>query len=235
MDSTYPERRRPSHDTLRNGYVEDDIGIPHRGVLQSTRRLLETRALLASPGPLESMLKTTTETGDIGVYSIRPSRSSSRSRTPMHPRASSRGSVLARSMSMNAPERRYPRDDRRRLPSHRDTTSEIISLYGSNGQRSMLGSHSRSPEDPGPRSYSLTSCSSRHMSDQKSTGTWDSRSSGGSGGILARPRSPYPYHTRLKRPGIRPSSPALTSDGSIDYSRMVEIDRPSYVSYSLWN
>lgn len=229
MDSTYAERRRPSRDTVRNGYVDDDVGIPHRGVLQSTRRLQETQALLASPGPLESMLKTTTETGDIGVFSMGPSRSSSHSRTPVHPRANSGGSVLARTMSMDAPERRHLRDDRRGLPSHRDTTSEIISLYGSNGQRSMPGAFSRSPEDPGPRSYSLTSCSSRYMSDQKSTGTWESRSSGGSGGMLARPRSPYPYHTRLKRPGVRPSSPALTSDGIIDYSRMVEVERrPSY-------
>jgi hypothetical protein len=230
MDSTYAESRRPSRDTIRNGYVEDDINIPHRGMLQSARRLQETRALLASPGPLESMLKTTTETGDIGMYSIRPSRSSSSARTPLHPIASPGGSVLVRTTSMNTPGRRYFRDDRRDLPSYRDTTSEIISLYASNGQRSMPASLSRSPDDPGPRSHSLTSCSSRYMSDQKSTGTWDSRSSGGSGGVLARPRSPYPYHTRLKRPGVRPSSPALTMDGNIDYSRMVEVDRPSYVS-----
>jgi len=233
MGSTYSDGRRPSRDTVRNGYVDDDINIPHRGMLQAARRLQETKALLASPGPLESMLKTTTETGDIGMYSIRPSRSSSRARTPLHPPAAAVGHVLARSMSMKAPERRHFRDDRRVLPSNRDTTSEIISLYGSiGGQRSVPGSFSRSPDDPGPRSYSLTSCSSRHMSDQKSTGTWDSRSSGGSGGVLARPRSPYPYHTRLKRPGVRPSSPAMTMDGNIDYSRMVEVDRPSYVSKS---
>lgn len=54
--------------------------------------------------------------------------------------------------------------------------------------------------------------------------------------MLARPRSPYPYHTRLKRPGVRPSSPALTSDGIIDYSRMVEVERrPSYVSEFAWS
>lgn len=40
-----------------------------------------------------------------------------------------------------------------------------------------------------------------------------------------RPRSPYPYPTRLARPGIRPSSPALTENGLVDYSRMVEIKR----------
>ncbi|KAB5580646.1 hypothetical protein GE09DRAFT_446731 [Coniochaeta sp. 2T2.1] len=171
------------------------------------------------------MLKTTTETGDIGVYSVRPSRSASHARAPLQPKSNSAANVLARSMSVNATDNIHFRDDRRGLPSYRDTTSEIISLYG---HRSRRGPHSRSPEDPAPRSYSLTSCSSRYPSDQKSTRTWDSRSSGGSGGVLARPRSPYPYHTRLKRPGVRPSSPALTMDGSIDYTRMVEIDRPSY-------
>ncbi|KAK1981443.1 hypothetical protein LZ30DRAFT_83437 [Colletotrichum cereale] len=49
-----------------------------------------------------------------------------------------------------------------------------------------------------------------------------------SSGILQRPRSPFPYPTRLKRPGVRPSSPALTENGLVDYSRMVEIDRISY-------
>src|SRR6478736_9437251 len=32
--------------------------------------LNDTSALLRSSGPLESMLKTTTETGDLGIYSI---------------------------------------------------------------------------------------------------------------------------------------------------------------------
>lgn len=235
MDSTHAENRRPGRENARKGFAEDDINIPYRGMLQSARRLQETRELLASPGPLESMLRTTTETGDIGLYSVRPSRSSSRARTPLHPAATLAGSELARTTSMNAPERRHFRDGRRGPPAQRDATSEIVALYGPNRLRSTPASFSRSPDDPAPRSYSLTSCSSRYMSDQKSTGTWDSRSSGGSGGGLPRPRSPYPYHTRLKRPGVRPSSPALTLDGGVDYSRMVEIDRPSYVSHVVWD
>jgi hypothetical protein len=233
MGSTYSESRRPSRDTIRSGYIDDDINIPHRSMLQAARRRQETKALLASPGPLESMLKTTTETGDIGVYSIRPTRSFSRAQPPLHPAITSSGTILTRSMSVNARDRRHARDDRRGPLVHRNATSEIVSLYDSTGQRSMHGPFSRSLDDGGPRSYSLTSCSSRYMSDQKSTGTWDSRSSGGSGGsggLMPRPRSPYPYHTRLKRPGIRPSSPALTQDGTIDYSQMVEVNRPSYVS-----
>lgn len=48
-----------------------------------------------------------------------------------------------------------------------------------------------------------------------------------------RPRSPFPYPTRLKRPGVRPASPALTDTGAVDYSKMVEIDRVSHVSHPM--
>ncbi|RSM13451.1 hypothetical protein CDV31_005871 [Fusarium ambrosium] len=48
--------------------------------------LNETSALLRSPGPLESMLKTTTETGDIGIFSIKPPTPSIGHRHPRRPR-----------------------------------------------------------------------------------------------------------------------------------------------------
>lgn len=48
--------------------------------------------------------------------------------------------------------------------------------------------------------------------------------------MLQRPRSPFAYPTRLKRPGFRPSSPALTDGGGVDYRRRAEIDRTPYVS-----
>lgn len=230
MDPAYTERRALSRCGSRKSYADDDTNMPLKGPWPPARRLEETKTLLASPGPLESMLKKTTETGDIGVYSVGPRLSMSRSRPSVRSGSNSGGGFPARTMSMDTPRRHFMRDDRRGLPSYRDTTSEILSMYGTNGQRYAPAAFSRSADDTGPRSYSLTSCNSRQMSDQKSTGTGDSRSSGGSGGFLPRPRSPYPYHTRLKRPGVRPSSPALTLDGSIDYSRMVEIDRPSYVS-----
>lgn len=230
MDQVYQPRRRPSRATSSTGYPQDDAVLPLRGgAWPPARRLNETKTLLASPGPLESMLKTTTETGDIGIFSMGPSRSNNRMRTPYHPTMGPARGLPSRTMSVDAAYRRHLRDDRRGLPSYRDTSSDIVSLYGRN--HSGPASFSRSLDDAGPRSYSLTSCSSRILSDQKSTSTSESRSSGADGAPQARPRSPYPYHTRLKRPGVRPISPALTSDGIIDYSRMVEIDRPSYVCY----
>ncbi|WPJ59126.1 hypothetical protein SMAC4_13132 [Sordaria macrospora] len=115
------------------------------------------------------------------------------------------------------------RDDRRCLPSYRDTASEIISMYASDSQRSAHSPFSPKYHDD-QRSFSMTSCSSRALPNKSSNGTMQSQASGPA---LQRPRSPFPYPTRLKRPGIRPSSPAVTESGAVDYSRMVEIDRVS--------
>ncbi|KAK3953127.1 hypothetical protein QBC32DRAFT_397401 [Pseudoneurospora amorphoporcata] len=116
------------------------------------------------------------------------------------------------------------RDDRRCLPSYRDTASEIISMYASDSQRSAHSPFSPKYHDD-QRSFSLTSCSSRALPNKSSNGTMQSQAGGPA---LQRPRSPFPYPTRLKRPGIRPSSPAVTESGAVDYSRMVEIDRVSH-------
>ncbi|KAK3937085.1 hypothetical protein QBC46DRAFT_452257 [Diplogelasinospora grovesii] len=181
-------------------------------------------SLLPSPGPLESMLKTTTETGDIGIFSIKPTRPSARPPGNFRPRSKSNDPSFFRPPTSCKNKTPHLRDDRRRLPSYRDTASEIISMYGQESRGS--GSTSFTPlfDDTGSRSYSMTSCSSRSFSNQKAGGTYQSLSNGS---LTQRPRSPFPYPTRLKRPGVRPSSPALTENGSVDYSRMVEIARVS--------
>ncbi|KAI1802369.1 hypothetical protein F4811DRAFT_573053 [Daldinia bambusicola] len=156
-------RHSSSHGTLHSSYSHGRSThgpSPVRPLHKPLRSVNENSVLLPSPGALESMLKTTTETGDIGIFSIKP----------IPP-----------------------------LPQRR--------------------------EDIGPRSYSLTTCESRQLSHHKSATTLQSQASGGP---LQRPRSPFPYPTRLKRPGVRPASPALTESGRVDYSRMVEIDRASY-------
>ncbi|KAG5658814.1 hypothetical protein KAF25_007367 [Fusarium avenaceum] len=180
--------------------------------------LNETSALLRSPGPLESMLKTTTETGDLGVYSINPPTSKSACHRPPSSRPGHRKVRRNSRPHHNDFKDRPVRDDRKSLPSYRDTTSEIISLYGT---PTAPYHRSFSPASEGQRSHSLTTCSSRRFPSFKSSGTFHSQQSNGG---LQRPRSPFPYPTRLKRPGVRPSSPAMTDNGYIDYSRMVEID-----------
>ncbi|KZL68235.1 hypothetical protein CT0861_08591 [Colletotrichum tofieldiae] len=227
METVHAQRRSASHGSLRSSYksharLNAGHSLPRRPPLRSVN---ENASLLPSPGPLESMLKTTTETGDIGIFSIHPVAPA----TTIHHYARSRSGLDAGSIFGVDPrgsDGTVPRAERRWRGSDRDTNSEIISMYGSEGPPSSLSS-SLSPRNDGmcQRSYSLTTCGSHHLSSHKSSRTLQSQSSSG---ILQRPRSPFPYPTRLKRLGVRPSSPALTENGLVDYSRMVEIDRISY-------
>ncbi|KAH8128389.1 hypothetical protein LI328DRAFT_151297 [Trichoderma asperelloides] len=227
MDAARLRQRSASHSSLRSQYRYQTrmINYPNpRPPAQRHpfRRVNQNSALLRSPGPLESMLKTTTETGDIGIFSIRPNSSSAPfdrpNRSMSHPRDVD---LLLPARSSGYDENYYyPSDDHRRLRPYRDTTSEIISLYGSESQHTQLSSPASLEDDP--RSYSMTTTSSKRIPSQKSTGTLQSQSSGSG---FQRPRSPFPYPTRLKRPGVRPASPALRDNGDVDYSRMVELER----------
>ncbi|KAF6838449.1 hypothetical protein CMUS01_04629 [Colletotrichum musicola] len=226
MESYHVQRRSASHGSLRSSYKSHGrppagFSLPHRPL----RSVNENASLLPSPGPLESMLKTTTETGDIGIFTIKPVAPAATTHVCARSRSGIDASSIFRPESRGS-NRTESRISRRRQCSERDTNSEIISMYGSERNSSPRVA-SLSPRS-GPayqRSFSLTSNVSRQLPRQRSSSTLRSPSSGGT---LQRPRSPFPYPTRLKRPGIRPSSPALTENGHVDYSRMVEIDRISH-------
>ena len=227
-------RRSISHGTLRGGYAYHGRPSPSPGPSHHVRPLHkplrsvnENSSLLPSPGALESMLKTTTETGDIGIFSIKPITSSRRRGTfsdmgqSLRPQPRPRRSV----------DELYGHYHRNRYPGNRDTTSELLSMYTCDSQRSFPSNLSlTSTEEPGLRSFSMSTHGSRGLPHHSSTTTLQSQGSGSS--QLQRPRSPFPYPTRLKRPGVRPVSPALTDTGLVDYSRMVEIDRISLVRNS---
>ncbi|KAL6868509.1 hypothetical protein J3F83DRAFT_698033 [Trichoderma novae-zelandiae] len=229
MDAARLRQRSASHSSLRSQYQYQSRMINYTnprpsGHRHPLRSVNEHAALLRSPGPLESMLKTTTETGDIGIFSIRPNSSTNFGR-PTRARSHPREANLPFSTRPSGyDENHYCHpDDHKRVRSYRDTTSEIISLYGSESQQTLLSSVSPTSLEDDPRSYSMTTTtSSKRIPSQKSTGTLQSQSSGGG---YQRPRSPFPYPTRLKRPGVRPASPALRENGDVDYSRMVELDR----------
>ena len=221
-------RRSASHGALHNSYdahgrmdADNSLSLPPFRPLKSLR---ENTAFLQSPGPLESMLKTTTETGDIGIFSIRPMKSSSTLPHEPRPRPSLKD-MRSVSRCSRASTRTTGQDDRRHLPSYRDSTSEILSMYGGSN-RSVSSSLYPGFDANGQRSYSMVSSVSRYL--PVSQAEHPSRGYPHPNG-LQRPRSPFPYPTRLKRPGVRPASPALTENGSVDYSRMVEIDRISLV------
>ena len=232
MEHYRPPKRSVSHGTLRGSYAYHGRPSPSsshhvRPLHKPLRSVNENSSLLPSPGALESMLKTTTETGDIGIFSIKPITSPQRRGTfsdmgqSLRPQPRPRRSV----------DELYGHYHRSRHPGNRDTTSELLTMYTSDSQRSIGSSFSpASTEEPGFRSSSMTTYGSRCLPHHGSTTTLQSQGSGSS--QLQRPRSPFPYPTRLKRPGVRPVSPALTDAGVVDYSRMVEIDRISLVCYS---
>ncbi|KAK4205299.1 hypothetical protein QBC40DRAFT_249302 [Triangularia verruculosa] len=228
LEPIHTTRRSASHGALNRSYssTSDPLHRPRRvHSRQQLRSVNENSSLLAFPGPLESMLKTTTETGDIGLFSIRPVRSSGNFHAPPSRRRPGHGETpLSRRPNGDGMRTYSLRDDRRWLPSYRDTTSEIIYMYGSDSLRSASSAFTPPYNDMGNRSYSMTTCSSRRPPSQKPSGdTLNSQHEG----YLQRPRSPFPYPTRLKRPGVRPASPALTENGAVDYSKMVGIDRVS--------
>ena len=226
MDRVHTARRSASHGALRRRcgpQTSCDARSSPRPFACPPRGAKENRVLLASPGPLASMLKTSTETGDIGIFSIGPAYPSGLPpcRTAQH----SGGSHFSRAMDTDGLDPTASHDHRQCLPSYRDTASEIMSMYGSDSQRSVSSSLSPALDDGGQRSYSMTSYGSRQAPNPKSGGPWIGPTSTS---LLQRPRSPFPYPARLKRPGMRPASPALTKSGGVDYTRMVEIDRASH-------
>lgn len=238
MDTDNPNQRAASQSSIRSantrqGHIRHSNtfqGFSRPGSQRPPLRAVDNNAtLLRAPGPLESMLKTTTETGDIGFFTIGASASSDTYHQPQRLGPSLQDVPLARSArSRRQHQQNYFQDDRLQLPSsYRDTTSEILSLYGSEAHQSRTFTPSN--EDV-QRSYSLTTCSSRHIPSHKSSATLQSLSS--TSGVQ-RPRSPFPYPTRLKRPGTRPASPAVTDNGTIDYNRALELDRSHQVRVNL--
>ena len=220
--STSRERGPSSHYSILSPADSD------RGSMRNGSCIIsadENRLSPAMPKGLGGMLKTTTETGDIGLFSIKPSRVQLPVNNPR------RICGPYNDDGMQKPRQFQPYgvpsiDDRRRLPSYaRDASSEVISMYETASQKSG----GRVFDDPDYHSYSMTQTySSYSLSNHRSYASL--RSQPDPGGLLQRPRSPFAYPTRLKRPGFRPSSPALTDGGGIDYSRRAEIDRIPSVS-----
>jgi hypothetical protein len=192
------------------------------------RSLEENRAPPAIPKAFESMLKMTTETGDIGLFSIKPPRVPQPLNSPRRIGGTYRDNPPQKPRNFQ-PYRATDVDDRRRLPSYaRGAASEVISMYETASQKSA----GRVFDDPDYRSYSMTQTYSTYsLSNHRSYASLRSQPEGNT--LLQRPRSPFAYPTRLKRPGFRPSSPALTDGGGVDYSRRTEIERIPYVSLAV--
>lgn len=223
-DGAYIFRRSASLGALSTSYgvrarASSDSG--HHPPPFKPLRIIREHTFLDPAASADGMLRKTTETGNIGLFSIHAG-----STTPLRTRTSLGDLRQPHRPLLRSSDRPPPvLDDRKKLPSYRDSASEIISMYGSENQsssKSVSGTLSPPWDDAGLRSYSMTTCGSKGFTMPRSYGRQQPQDFHARG---QRPRSPYPYPTRLPRPGIRPSSPALTENGLVDYSRMVEIDR----------
>ncbi|KAG6037311.1 hypothetical protein E4U41_005183 [Claviceps citrina] len=235
MDMAKRRVRTPSNGSLHSTYTTYGSHLPSasvgsRGQVSAQRRPLrsisQNSTLPPSPGLLVNMLKTTTEMGDVATFPLQQQQQPV-TPTAYHQFPRSRSDLVAATPPKYTPKRNenyYYAADGRPFRSYRDTTSEIISLYAYDNQPSYYGSGSPVLDDGCQRSYSITTNSSRCMPSHKTPAIVQSHSSGGE---LQRPRSPFPYPTRLKRPGVRSASPAVADNGCVDYSRMIELDRVS--------
>lgn len=228
-EEPHAARRSVSHGARNGSHALPTHG--SSGILDSGHRLVPNfkplrsirehgHTFLDPAASADGMLRKTTETGNIGLFSIKSGRP-----TALRPRTSLGDLRQPHRPFSRSNDRPSAHDDRKRLPSYRDSTSEIISMYGSDNQssaKSVTGTLSPPWDDCAQRSYSMTTCGSKSYTLLQNMGMQQAHDIHAG---AQRPRSPYPYPTRLPRPGVRPSSPALTENGNVDYSRMVEIDR----------
>lgn len=221
-------RRSASHGTLNSSYTNQSSASTESALNEQTpafkplRSIREHTTFLDPAASADGMLRKTTETGNIGIFSIHSGRFKGlRTRSSLgdlqpHPPLLVRGK-----------DELNRQDAHRKLSTYRDSTSEIISMYGSEKQsssKSATGTLSPPWDENGQqRSFSMTTCGSQGYAPLPRN--FGPRHAQDFNTQAQRPRSPYPYPTRLPRPGIRPSSPALTENGMVDYSRMVEINR----------
>ncbi|KAF6228214.1 hypothetical protein HO133_007944 [Letharia lupina] len=219
-----PLSELPSYHPARNaiGQSQDDVhdGNPRTGPLNGD----ENSNILKNPSSIQSMLRNTTETGNVGQFSIKPSRV-----PPSLPRPSK---ARATPSKQRQPGAYYNRDEDtniRHTPLH--SRQETTASNGPGFQNQIPRSHrgpARSPSIEDYRSYSTTKSSYA----SHSLTTHHPHTNGGHGGPGGphnlRPRSPFAYPTRLKRPGYRPSSPALSEFNKQNRSQTSLHRRPSF-------
>ncbi|KAL9635558.1 MAG: hypothetical protein Q9164_003375 [Protoblastenia rupestris] len=215
-----PLTELPVNHIGRNGIIEQRPDALHAASAQSGISGDHDKPIFGpSPLSVQSMLKNTTETGDIGQFSIQSNRKPQSAFRPPPEGLTRRATKSHRAQGTDGHfNMRY---DRRPSPglSRDDTTaSSVVSSIPSHCNSSYRGPSRVTPVEE-YRSYSMTQSSyvSHNLAQRQPciNGGYQGQGNGRSG----RPRSPFAYPTRLKRPGYRPSSPALS-----------DTNRPGYYS-----
>lgn len=219
-----PLSELPGNHPARNGVgqPQDDL---HDGKSRTgTPNGDENSDMLKNPSSIQSMLRNTTETGNVGQFSIKPSRV-----PPSLPRPPKARVTPSKQRQPGAYYNRQDDSNVRHTPLH--SRQETIASNGSDFQTQIPRPHrgpARSPSIEDYRSYSTTKSSYAGHS----LTTRHPHVNGGHGGLGGpqnlRPRSPFAYPTRLKRPGYRPSSPALSELNKQNRSQTSLHRRPSF-------
>ncbi|KAL6714456.1 hypothetical protein ACLMJK_007880 [Lecanora helva] len=191
----------PQSDIRRNRQVVKPENTVHKSRPRAPLHHGDENSDVPRESPtIRSMLKNTTELGDVGQLVSHPSR------MPVpNPRVSSR--MPSKTQVISGKHHRLPphypmyngyngRHAQGNVPSNRSGSS--IHSYRAPRQR---------PSFEDNRAYSMTQSSynSHSLTNRHPQSSGYNYSRGGVNGV--RPRSPYAYPTRLKRPGHRPSSP----------------------------
>ncbi|KAI9877363.1 MAG: hypothetical protein M1830_004124 [Pleopsidium flavum] len=213
----------------RNGLVSNDPGSHPGG--NGSGSADQKSAMAPTPTSVQGMLRTTTEIGDIGQFAVKPTRIPHPvARASLRRPASSHGLVSQHGhRAYKGPSREHDRLEGRQssLLTHRDkVVPGVISMHGGDSQYPSPIT-SRNFSDHSYRSYSMTQSSrtSYTLSNHRSYASLRNHDDP----LLTRPRSPFAYPTRLKRPGYRPSSPALSEFNGSDIRTRVGLDRgPSF-------
>ena len=161
-----------------------------------------------APSAIQGMLKNTTETGDVGPFSMKPNRFPHNTPRiiPTH-HVVGQQDASRRSCSKQRHGDAQPNMSTS-YPGNL-TSSSLVSVHSSQNQRSYRPL-SRGPINDDERSYSISQSSHTNRSGPSPRLPSSYRFQGQGDMYGARPRSPYAYPTRLKRPGYRPSSPAYS-------------------------
>ena len=213
-----------SNHPIRNGIgqPQDDL---HEGRFRTgTPNGDENSDIFKSSSAIQSMLRNTTEMGNVGQFSVKPSRVQA-----SLPRQSKSRLTPSKQRHPGGYYNRPEDSSIRHPPLHPNQGTPASN--GSGFQNHIPRPHrgpTRSPSIEDYRSYSTTKSS--HASHSLRTNhTYTNGAYDGAGGPHSLgPRLPFAYPTRLKRPGYRPSSPALSELNKQNRSQTSLHRRPSF-------
>lgn len=180
--------------------------------------------ILKNPSSIQSMLRNTTETGNVGQFSIKPSRL-----PPSLPRPSKARLTPSKQRQLGAYYNRSEDGSVRQVQSH--SRKAKTASNGSGFQTHIPRPYPGPARSPSIEDYRSSSTTKSFYGSYNVTPRHPHNNGvyvGQGGPHNLRPRSPFAYPTRLKRPGYRPSSPALSDFNKQNRSQTSLYRRPSF-------